>query len=72
MIGNLSNNNNAELENIKIIVPLKSLSNFIFSLNFLLINTEIELILKWSENCVLGEKLRLQVLILLMSLGLMH
>ena len=37
-------------------VPLKNLSNFIFSLNFLMINTEIELILKWSQNWVLGEK----------------
>ena len=35
-----------ELEDIKIIVPLKNLSSFIFSLNFLMINTEVELILK--------------------------
>ena len=34
-----------ESENIKIIVPLKNLSNFIFSLDFLMINTETELIL---------------------------
>ena len=46
----------AELEDIKIIVPLKNLSNFIFSLKFLMINTEIELILKWSQNCILIEK----------------
>ena len=45
-----------ELRNTKLIVPLKNLSNFIFSLNFLMINTEIELILKWSQNCVLAEK----------------
>ena len=55
LVGNLPTGNNVELENIKIIVPLKNLSNFIFSLNFLMINTEIELILKWSPNCVLTE-----------------
>ena len=46
-----------ELGDIKIIVPLKNLSSFIFNLNFLMINTEIELILKWSQHCVLIEKL---------------
>ena len=45
-----------ELEDIKIVGPLKNISNFIFNLNFLLINSEIELILKWTENCVLIEK----------------
>ena len=33
-----------ELEDIKIFVPLKNLSNFMFNLDFLLINSEIELI----------------------------
>ena len=46
----------ARIEDIKIIIPLKNLSNFIFSLDFLMINTEIELILKWSQNCVLTGK----------------
>ena len=46
----------ARSEDIKIVVPLKNLSNFIFNLDFLMINTEIELILKWSPNCVLTEK----------------
>ena len=36
------------------VVPLKNISNFMF--NFLLINSEIELILKWTEDCVLTEK----------------
>ena len=45
-----------ESEDIKIVVPLKNLNNFIFSLDFLMINTEIELILKWSQNCVLTQK----------------
>ena len=35
-----------ELEDIKIIALLKNLSSFTFNLNFLMINTEIELILK--------------------------
>ena len=45
-----------DLEDIKIVVPLKNLSNFMFSLDFLLINSEIELILKWTQNCLLTEK----------------
>ena len=45
-----------ELENIKIVVSLKNLSNFMFNLNFLMINAEIELILKWTKDCVLTEK----------------
>ena len=45
-----------ELEDIKIIVPLKNISNFMFNLDFLLINSEIELILKWTEDCVLTGK----------------
>ena len=45
-----------ELEDIKIVVPLKNISNFIFNLDFLLINSEIDLILKWTEDSVLTEK----------------
>ena len=48
--------NENELENIKIVVPLKNLNRFICSFNTLLINSEIELIIKWSQNCVLTEK----------------
>ena len=47
-----------ELEDIKIVVPLKNLSNFMFNLDFLLISSEIELILKWTGDCVLTEKAR--------------
>ena len=39
-----------ELENIKIVVPLKNLSNFMFNLDFFIISSEIELILKWTED----------------------
>ena len=56
LVGNVPGGVETELPNIKIIVPLKNFSNFIFSLNFLMINTDIELILKWSQNCVLTEK----------------
>ena len=45
-----------EEEDIKIDVPLKTVSNFMFNLDFLLINSEIELNLKWTEDCVLTEK----------------
>ena len=45
-----------ELEETEIVVPLKNTSNFIFNVDFLLINTEIELISKWTDDCVLNEK----------------
>ena len=45
-----------ELEDIKIVAPLKNISNFMFNLDFLLINSEIELISKWTGDCVLTEK----------------
>ena len=58
LIGSLGNNvpavNNlvkAE-KDVKIVVPLKNLSNFMFNLDFLMINSEIELVLKWTEDCV--------------------
>ena len=51
-----NNHVTSESEEIKIIVKLKNLSNFVFMLDFLMINTEIELILKWSQNCVLTSK----------------
>ena len=41
-----------ELKDIKIVVPLKNISNFMFNL----INSKIELIIKWTEDCVLTEK----------------
>ena len=61
LVGNLpgtvdldnGNDVETELEDIKFAVPSKNLSNFVFNLNFLMINIEIELILKWSQNCVL-------------------
>ena len=41
---------------VKIVVPLKHLSNFWRSLNVPLINCKMELILTWSKNCVLISK----------------
>ena len=38
-------NTTASLEDVKVVVPLKNLSNFMFNLDFLMINSEIELIL---------------------------
>ena len=45
-----------ELEDVKIVVPLKNISNFMFNLDFLSINLELELILKWTEDSALTEK----------------
>ena len=46
---------NDSLTNAKVVIPLKHLSNFWISLNIPLINCEVELILTWSENCVLAD-----------------
>ena len=37
----------------EVVIPLKHFSNFWRSLNIPLINSEVELILTWSKNCVL-------------------
>ena len=39
----------------EIVTPLKCLSNFWRALNIPLINCEVELILTWSNNCVLAD-----------------
>ena len=49
--------NNLTKNHVKIVVPLKYLSNFWRSLNIPLINCEVELILTWFKNCVLIDKL---------------
>ena len=51
--GKLGNNTEKEFE---IVVPLKHLSNFQRKLTMALINCEINLILTWSEKCVLTSK----------------
>ena len=47
--------NNLTKNDVKVVVPLKHLSNFWRSLNIPLINCELELILTWSKNCILGD-----------------
>ena len=49
--------NNLIKNNVKIVIPLKHLSNFWRNLNIPLINCEVELILTWFKNCVLIDKL---------------
>ena len=48
--------NNLTKNDVKIVVPLKYLSNFWRSLNIPLINCEVELIVSWFKNCVLINK----------------
>ena len=48
--------NNLTKNNVKIVVPLKHLSNFWRSLNIPLTNCEVELILIWFKNCMLIDK----------------
>ena len=47
---------NVEKDDVKIDVPLKYLSNFWRTLDIPLINSEVSLILTWSENCVITSK----------------
>ena len=44
-------------EKVEIVVPLKYLSNFWRTLDIPLINFETNLILTWSKNCVLTDKI---------------
>ena len=48
--------NNLIKNNVKIVIPLKHLSNVWRNLNIPLINCEVELILTWFKNCVLIDK----------------
>ena len=50
--------NNLTKNNVKVVIPLKHLSNFWRSLNIPVINCEVELILTWFKNCVLIDKLK--------------
>ena len=44
---------NGDIENVEMIIPLKYLSNFWRTLEISLANCEVELIMTWSENCVI-------------------
>ena len=48
-IGSVTNNNLTK-KDVKIVIPLKHLTNFWRSLDILLINCEVELILTWSKK----------------------
>ena len=48
--------NNVEKDDIKIVVPLKYLSNFWGTLDIPLINCELSLTLAWSKDCVSTSK----------------
>ena len=54
MLGKTPENNDS-LTNAKVVIPLKHLTNFCRSLDIPLINCEVELILIWSNNCVLAD-----------------
>ena len=45
--------NNGNENDVEIVVPLNYLSNFCRSLEILLINCEVNLILTWSSTCVI-------------------
>ena len=47
---------NLTKNDVKVVVPLKHLSNFWRHLDIPLINCEVELILTWCKNCVLMDK----------------
>ena len=55
-IGSVTNNNLTK-NDVKIVIPLKHLSNIWKNLNILLINCEGELVLTWFKICLLIDKL---------------
>ena len=50
----LTGDDNGVFKNLKIVVPLKYLSNFFRSLEMPLINCKIHLELNWTKNCVMS------------------
>ena len=52
---NNDNDNNNVIEKIKIVVPLKHLSNFWRTLDMPLLNCEASLTLTWFKDCVLTD-----------------
>ena len=53
---NCVTHDNLTKNDVKVVVPLKQLSNFWRQLDIPLINCEVELMLTWSRNCVLIDK----------------
>ena len=60
--------NNLTKNDVKIVVPLKYLSNFWRSLNIPLISCGVEFILNWLKNCVLITKATRPVVLLSVKL----
>ena len=56
LLGNPEVANNIARRNVKIVVPLKYLSNFFGSLEMSLINCKIKLNLTWKKECVLSNQ----------------
>ena len=56
-MGNGVTHDNLTKNDVKVVVPLKHLSNFWRHLDIPLINCEVEIILTWFKNCVLIDKL---------------
>ena len=54
LLGNPVTDGNAEKRSVKVVVPLKYLSNFFRSLEMPLINCKIKLNLTWKKECVLS------------------
>ena len=50
----LTGDDNGVFKNLKIVVPLKYLSNFFRSLEMPLVNCKIHLELNWTKNCVMS------------------
>ena len=46
-------NDDGEIDNVEIMLPLKYLSNYWRTLEMPLINSEVNLVLTWSGNCVI-------------------
>ena len=56
LLGNPVVANNIAIRNVKVVVPLKYLSNFFRSLEMRLINCKIKLNLTWKKECVLSNQ----------------
>ena len=56
LLGNPEIANNVARRNVKIVVPLKYLSNFFRSLKMPLINCKIKLNLTWKKECILSNQ----------------
>ena len=61
-LGYINNDNRANKDKIRFVVPLKNLTNFWRSLKMPMNNCKIELILTWSKSCVILSNVRRDVI----------